>query len=249
VKEATPMLRSLKELLGYRIQATDGRIGDVKDFYFDDAAWTVRYVVVDTGNWMPGRLVLLAPRAVTDEPDRSQRVLPVKLTQEQVQNSPLASTDRPVSRQHEEELHNYYGWPVYWPELAPVGVAPDIPPIPISREQPRPEGDPNLRSATEVTGYNLAASDGEIGHVEDFIVETGYWSIRYLVVDTRNWLPGKKVLMAPAWVAEVSWEEHAVHVELQRSQVKDSPEFDPSQPVNRDYEARLYDYYGRPAYW
>jgi hypothetical protein len=110
-------------------------------------------------------------------------------------------------------------------------------------------GDPHLRSTQEVLGYYIHASDGDLGHVEDFIVDDDNWTIRYMVVDTRNWLPGKKVLVAPEWITEVSWGESKVYVDLTQDAIKDSPEYDPTETVNRLYEERLYDFYGRPKYW
>jgi hypothetical protein len=109
--------------------------------------------------------------------------------------------------------------------------------------------DPHLRSTKEVIGYHIQAVDGEIGHVEDLIVDDEEWFLRYLVVDTRNWLPGKAVLVAPGWAKRVDWVKRKVHVDLPQEAIRDSPEFDPSRPVNREYEVRLYDYYGRPHYW
>ncbi len=249
------MLRSLNKLIGYKIEATDGDIGSVQDFYFHDDTWTIRYLVVDTGKWLPGRLVLLSPVAITaGEPDWSNHRFPVALTKKQIEESPSAGTDRPVSRQYETELHKYYGWPVYW-GAAPL---PGHTPIGRAREgaagRPREgeeikEADPDLRSLQEVNGYHIQATDEEAGHVEDFIADTDAWVIRYMVVDTRNWLPGRKVLVSPEWLDGVSWHERLVKVNLAREEIKKSPEFNPSEPVNREYEVRLYDYYGRPAYW
>jgi hypothetical protein len=142
----------------------------------------------------------------------------------------------------EGDLHSYYGWLPYWHAGAyPVAVAASAP-----REQ---EGDPHLRSTKQVIGYHIQAQDGEIGHVEDFIVEDDTWVIRYLVVNTQNWLSGKSVLVAPSWVKGVDWAKRRVHLDLEREAIEKSPEFDPATPVNREYEVRLYDYYGRPQYW
>lgn len=254
------MLRSAKDLHGYRILATDGKIGGVRDLYFDDSTWVVRYVVVDTGKWLPGRRVLISP-VEFGEPNWKDLTVPVSLTKERVKNSPSAESDKPVSRQHEMELHRYYGWPLYW-----MGPPPGETPMGLSAEgiaaqkaeadraenepgEREPEGDANLRSVREVTGYGIHATDGDIGHVEDFIIDTPEWIIRYMVVDTRNWLPGRKVLVAPAWIESVDWADRAVKVAMTREEIKSSPEFDASAPVNREYETRLYDYYGRPAYW
>ena len=106
-----------------------------------------------------------------------------------------------------------------------------------------------LRSVDEVIGYNIQATDGDIGHVEEFIVDDDTWIIRWFVVDTRNWLPGRKVLVAPDWVTRTSWGDRDVHVDVTRARIKDCPEYDPGLPINRRYEQQLYDYYGRPVYW
>jgi hypothetical protein len=116
-------------------------------------------------------------------------------------------------------------------------------------EKEERHSDPHLRSTREVIGYHIQARDGEIGHVDDLIVDDELWYLRYLVIDTRNWLPGRKVLVAPAWAEQVSWIERKVYIDLKRETIKNSPEFDPSMPVNREYEVQLYDYYGRPRYW
>lgn len=247
------MLRSMNEIIGYKIEASDGNLGRAKDFLFDDHSWVVRYLVVDTGGWLIDRLVLISPQAM-EEPDWTRGVLPVALTKEQVENSPGIETDLPVSRQHEQQLAEYYNWQPYWQYGLPLGDPIPMMPVPaaVSVEESGKKdtaGDPNLRSVKEVTGFRIHASDGEIGHVAEFIDQTEGWAIRYLVVDTRNWLPGRKILISPAWVKRVDWDEKSLHVDLSRKEIRGSVEFDPSAPINREYEARLYDYYGRPKYW
>ena len=239
------MLRSIEELYGYTIRAADGDIGKVHDFYFDDEFWTIRYLVVDTGTWLTGRRVLIAPASL-GQPDWDTKTLPVRLTKKQVEDSPLVGTDQPVSRQLQVDLHHYYGWPHYW---AGTSVGTPFLIVPPDQSQEEESGDPHLRSSREVIGYHIQATDDEIGHAEDFIVQDTGWVIRYMVVDTRNWLPGKKVLVAPDWIEEVEWVERKVHVTLERDSVEESPEFEPGMPVNRTYEQSLYDFYGRPAYW
>jgi sporulation protein YlmC with PRC-barrel domain len=250
------MLYNIRDIQGFTIRATDGDLGSVRTFYFDDASWVVRYLVVDTGYWLPGRRVLIAPECI-GAADPSQEVLSVNLTQEEVKHSPDIDTDKPVSKQQEMRLRQHYNWPSYWTMRDPLvaqsltaypGGAAAIPPAAIEMVDVEP-GDPYLRSMREVIGYHIQASDGQIGHVEDFIIDTDTWNVRYMVVDTRNWLPGKNVLVALDWIREVNWTDSQVHIELPRDHIKDSPEFDASEPVNRDYELKLYDYYGRPAYW
>jgi hypothetical protein len=241
------MLKSASHLKNYALSASDGVLGKVKDFLFDDQLWVVRYVVADTGKWLPGRRVLITPSAL-GEPDSVENVLPVTLTKEQIKNSPGIAEDKPVSRQHEEKLHAHYGWSPYWIESEAAYFAAGV----LEARETRPvgsSGDPNLQSLTEVTGYHIKATDRGIGHVEDCIVEDRTMWIRYVVVDTKNWLPAKKVLLSPSWIKQISWSARTAAVDLTREQVQNCPEYDPSAPVNREYEIRLYDYYGRPRYW
>jgi uncharacterized protein YrrD len=252
---------------GYTIQATDGEIGTVAQFLFDDIHWAVRYLVVDTGGWLSGRRVLISPIAIRAARWNDQ-VIDVDLTRQQVEQSPGIETDQPVSRQKESEYAQYYGYAPYWggagvwgmgmypgylhPAIAPVPAAAPVAPA-TATEQPatpaRESGDPHLRGTREVIGYAIQAGDGEIGQVDDFIVDDETWELRYMVVDTGNWLSGKKVLVAPRWISKVTWSEARVYVDLPRDMIKDAPEFDPYTPISRDYEARLYDHYQRPRYW
>lgn len=244
------MLMSAASLYGYNIRATDGEIGKVHEFYFDDESWAIRYFVIDTGTWLRDRKVLISPVTI-GKPDYQKKVFPVTISKEQMRNSPEADERKPVSRQHEMDLAAYYGWPMHWTYGGFYNIAPPPPGYETERElkYEEEENDPHLRSTREVAGYHIQAADGEIGHVDDFIVDDGNWSIRYVVVDTRNWLPGRKVLLAPQWISEISWDERKVYTDLLMEEIKNSPEFDPSAPVSKEYEERLYDYYGRSKYW
>ena len=254
------MLLSVEQVHGADIRATDGTIGTADDFYFDDAQWYARYVVVDTGGWLSGRKVLITPHAVGAY-DAARRELPVSLTRAQVENSPDIETDKPVSRQCEARLHDYYGWAPYWATPLADGAGPVYPGDPVassvspaavaearSRIEKEP-GDPHLRSALEVVGHYIHATDDEIGHVEDFLIDDANWAIRYMVVDTRNWLPGKKVLVSPQWIESVHWFGRSVRVDLTRAQIENSPEYHPSRQIERGYEDRLFSHYGRAPYW
>ena len=256
------MLRSVYSIFGHHLHATDGTIGKVNDFYFDDHKWIARYLVADTGTWLPGRRVLIAPQAL-GMPNWEANEMPVALTIEQIENSPLVSEKKPLVREHEEELHNYFGWQPYWalemPQSSELAEArARSAEQQLSHEQTesaRPaatavqQRDANLRSAREVMSYRVEASDGQIGHVEDFIIDCEQWMIRYMIVDTRNWFPGKKVLIAPQWIDKINWPEQIVNIDLTRDQIKNSPEYDPHAPINREYEEHLFDFYGRPTYW
>lgn len=242
------MLRALGPVTGYELQAQDGAIGRCKDFLFEDTRWRIRYMVAATGRWLPGRKVLVSPVAL-GRPDWEQRRLPVRLTRAQLENAPALDADAPVSRRWERAWFGHFGFPNYWDGLGTWGLGAQLGP---QGEQARPpqgqaEGDPHLRSTGEVTGYHVEAADGAIGHVAEFIVDDEDWAIRYLVVDTRNLLPGRKVLIAPEWVDRVDWSRMVIAVDLTRQAVRESPPWDPDAPVNRKYEERLYDYYGRPV--
>jgi sporulation protein YlmC with PRC-barrel domain len=251
------MLIRISDLNGYTVRATDGDIGTVHDVYFDAESWTVRYLVVDAGGWLTGRRVLVSPRAVRGSDPEAQR-LDVALTRQQVENSPHVDTERPVSRQHEIEFARHYEYPYYWGGPFRWGFEPYPGAVSAPRRsaveeeilaRDRQSADPNLHSAREVTGYYLGATDGDLGHVDDFLVDDLTWAIRYMVVDTRNWLPGKKVLVSPEWIRDVSWADSRVFVELRREAVERAPEYDPAAPLEREYERRLHEHYGRRSYW
>ena len=246
------MQRSLRQIIGYSIGAVDGDIGRVSDFLFDDHTWTIRYLVAGTGKWLPGRKVLISPAGLRSA-DWLNSVLHVNRTRREIEESPPIEADKPVSRRKQEELSEYFAWPVYWAAASPAaGPGAAIPQPPVQRssqEDQSAEGDPHLRSAREVTGYHVLTTDGEMGHIEDFIVDDETWTVRYLVVDTVSWWPGKKVILAPAWITGIHWDTKQVRFELSGAALKGAPEYDPSKPINREYEMVLYDYYGRPHYW
>jgi hypothetical protein len=247
------MLRVLRELEGYTVRATDGDIGKVHDFYLDDYSWKIRYIVVDTGNWLSGRRVLLTTIPL-GRPQWEQHIFPVLLTKEQVETSPDGDAGKPVSHQMEKRIHAHYRWAPYWnlsgaaAGMAAATAAQVVANISGGGEADQRDG-PSLRSTRELAGYHIQAIDGEIGHADNFLVDDEVWEIRYMVIETRNLLPGKKVLVAPAWIEDVSWASRKVQVDLYRDSIKNAPEFDLSLLVDREYEVRLYDYYGRPKYW
>ena len=247
-------LRRTKDLDGYTIGAIDTDIGSVCDFYFDDRQWTIRYIVVSTGIIFSGRKVLISPLALL-HPAWSPLHLYVNLTREQVQNSPSIDLHRPVSRQHEAEHHRHFGWPYYWEGTGVWGSWPtpqalrDAPKMGSKTATKERSPDPHLRSTHEVSGYHMKARDGEIGHLEDFLFDDETWEIRYLVVDTKNWWPGKKVLLRPQWIKSVHWAKREIHARVTRQTIQSSPEWNPDSPVSREYELRLHQHYGYTPYW
>jgi hypothetical protein len=263
------MLRSIKDLENFAIRATDGTIGHAMDFLFDDEKWVIRYLVVDTGTWLPSRKVLISPIAI-GRPDWARKELPVAVTKEQVKASPDIDTEKPVSRQHEMSYMAFYGYQDYWSGNALWGAVPYpsmLTPIaagPLSRQGDagssaptsvrsdaamRREGaDPHLRSCKVVMTYSIEASDGDIGHVQGMLVDEETWAVRYLIVNTSNWWVGHHVLIAPQWIQDVRWSDATVSVNLTRQAVKDAPPYDPAAQLDRDQELAIHEHYGRPAY-
>ena len=245
------MLKNAKALVGFTLKARDGEIGKVEQFYFDDHHWTIRYLVAQTGSWLSGRQVLLSPYAL-GAIDEAAGSVAVDLTKKKIEDSPSIDRDKPVSRRFEIAFYEYYAWPTYYGGPYLWGAYPEIPAGRALAKNPAPEGkgrDSHLRSTQEVAGYHIQAQDGELGHVADFLIDDALWAIRYLVIDTRNWWPGKKVLVSPRWIERVSWTERKVFVNLSLEAIREAPEFEPGAALTRPQESGLHAHYGRPGYW
>jgi len=254
------MLWSVKELHGYTILAADGEIGKVDEFYFDAQEWMICYLQVDISKWLTGKQSLVSP-LILSQPNQADHTLSARLTRAQLKNCPNLDLDNPTSRQNNGRSHAYPQWPVQQKHLG----------IPATHtatklhsgatavawqgeayretlstlEKTEEWGDtPHLQSTREVIGYHIQARDGEIGHVEDFIVDDQYWMIRHLVVHTRNWLPGRKVLVTPKSIGRVRWAKSKVYVSPLQETIKDSPGYDPVTLLNQEPESGSNGHYG-----
>jgi sporulation protein YlmC with PRC-barrel domain len=263
------MLRSVKELDGLAVEATDGTIGRVKDVYFDDAAWVVRYLVVETGSWLSSRKVLISPISM-GRPDWAAKTLPVSITREQVKSSPDIDTERPVSRQHEAEYLDYYGYPSYgggrgiWGEVSDPSLI--LPGLTASGSSPashsaaegsytgaeaarKHEHDqPRLRSCQALMGYRVHATDDEVGHVHGFLLDERTWAIRYVIVNTSDWWLGHEVNIAREWIKDVRWSDASITVDRTREAVKDALLDEPSGELDREQRQGPYSDDPRPDY-
>ena len=256
------MLQVISPLNGFAIEASDGGIGTVVDFLFHDVTWKVRWLVIDCGTWLTGRKVLIHP-SVISRADLEQRQFVVALTKAQVEGGPALLEDQPVSQQMENQLYTYYGWDPLW-------AGPDLAAIPGAMASPlmappylglgstgeaeahgegssSPGSNPHLRSVVEVTGYRVRAVDGEVGHIENLVIDDADWSVHYLVVDTRNWWIGKRVLISPIAVKAIDWSDRHFELDVSREQVKASPPWNPLDAFSSLDAERLHRHYGWPG--
>ena len=267
------MLFAITGLQRCPVDGIDGRVGTVKDFLFDDQSWKIRWMVVDTGYWLSGRQILIQPSAIIplDLAPSAERGLPmmswgetlaisIRLTKAQIEASPKAREDEPVTKQMEAQLYDYYGWDPLWGTtyFGPNAIvtSPAGPPIfadaaarqAAGMQARSRDGDPHLRSVVAVNGYHVHATDGDIGHVENFLADDANWDIRYLVIATRDWWPGKHVQLAPYAVKEIDWSEDRINVNVTRDQLKSSPSWDPLAMADHIGEESLHRHFGWPGY-
>jgi hypothetical protein len=246
------MMINISELLGYVLHVKDGELGRCKDFLIDNRGWDIRYMVADTGNWLTGRKVLIAP-SMLSEPEWSSRSLPVNLTREQIQGSPPLQENEPVTDEYEIMWFDYYGLAEYWVDEDKIGMAENPNALRVAKKEGT-DGDKgdekgHLLSAKEIVGWHTAAADGDMGHLADFLVEMKSWKVRYAILDTRNWLPGRQVCVSIHCVEWIDRAREKIGVRLTKEAVKNSPEYNPFVPMTEAYQVVLHDYYGWPKYW
>ena len=246
----------------FEVEASDGKIGNLSDVYVDDCDWCVRYLVIDIGDWISDRKVLISPEEI-DDMDWHNEKLKLNVSKKKVEESPEAEAERPVSKKHLVALHNYYGWSAYWPGGMPAGPPPTgiPPPTPsevgeVGSENLGDEEEPmHLRSAEEIMGYHIHATDGRIGHLEDLLIEDeenvpeNRWMVRYFIVNTRDWLPGRDVIVSPDWIEDIDWLSSHIGVDVSKEDIKNSPEYNPEEELTRDYEVILYENLDKTGYW
>lgn len=239
------MLNSISVLRGYAIEANDGPLGTVKDLLFDDRSWKLRWLVVETGCWQTERKVLLHPSAVM-RTDRMLHLLIMNLTRSQVEKSPGIDWDLPLSQRLEGRLYSYYHLDPTWGGRSYFDRQANPPPMILPRDLPT--GDGHLRSTLAITGYGVQAKDGDIGHVENFLFDDIDWSLRYLVIDTRTWWHGKRVLLSPYAITDIDWFANRITVNVTRSTIRNGPDWLPNAFTDRSFETRLHHHYGWRGY-
>jgi len=248
-------LRSVDSFIDSPVSCVDGELGKVDDLLFEDHKWGLRYLVVEAGGWFSTKQVLISPGHLARPRETAgDGVFPVILTKQQLKESPLLESHAPISRQYEEEHARYHNIHGYWMGASLWGASP-FPEIHSPGEVYEHETNidkiekSNLRSSSQIMGYTVAATDGEVGEVKDVIIDIDTWKVRYLVLDVGNWLSGRQVIVDTDWVEHFSYDDKTAHVSLAKDQIKEAPAFDPNEPINRSYEVTLYDFYGKPHYW
>ena len=262
------MLFAVSGLEGCAVKASDGEIGAVRDFLFDDRSWKIRWMSVDAGHWLPGRRVFIHPSAIAPLILPPKPMVPmmsfgetlelsVNLTRHEIEAGPLTREEEPVSREMEALLYGYYGWDPYWGAThfgaaalpnAEARIVGDALRREAEAENPPIDGADRLHGVTSLTGYAVHALDGDIGHVENVLADDSNWEIRYLVIATRNWWPGKVVQLAPYAVKDIDWFGERIDMNVSREQVKSAPAWDPLALADEVAEEQLHRHFGWPGY-
>ena len=264
------MLFAVSGLIGCPVQASDGEVGAVKDFLFDDKTWKIRWMAVDAS-----RLAARPPpgvhssvsdcsagaaakaHATDDELSGETLALTVNLTKAQIAAGPHAHEHDPVTRDMEALLYDYYAWDPYWGAShfggaalpnAESQIVDDAARREADAEIPPLDGADHLHSVAEFKGYYVHAVDGDIGHVENLLADDANWEIRYLVIATRNWWPGKVVQLSPYAVKDIDWFGEHVNMNVSRDQVRSAPAWDPLAMADEVSEDQLHRHFGWPGY-
>jgi PRC-barrel domain len=237
-EEGDRMHHCLRDMIGRKILATDDVLGKVDDFYFDDSTWTARYVIVETGNWLSNRKVLISLAAFLVQSWNSD-VFIVNLTCAQVRDSPDIDTKKPVYRQIEEKLHDYYQWSPYWGYgysgtfgITLNSLLDNYPPDTVSMTAH--DNEEHLRSICLVTGYSIHATDGIIGRIDNFLVDKNNWNIHLLVVETGDWMQNKKILVATSLISNINWADSSVNVNCSLESLSDNQLYVPKESEDPD---------------
>lgn len=251
------MLKRLNEINGFSFHTPEGSIGSCKDTLFDDNRWTVRYLDVDTGNWLPGRRVLLSPISL-GEPSWETGEIPTQLSKKQIQDSPSLESHLPVSKTWEDSFFNFHGWPYYGVGMHMWGLThypdeDDLKKVHEIQTQPQTlsKRKSNLRSSKELIGYEVSTQDGHLGSVEDYLFDTRSWTIRYLVVKTTQAFEADEIIIAPSWVSNIDWTGRQCVLELTQADIKLSPQVagQLNDHLDREFELKLHRHYEKPVYW
>lgn len=251
------MFKNLLDIKGFNLKGPNGNIGTCQDALFDDQAWTVRYVDVDTGGWLSERRVLLSPISL-GAPSWEKGEIYTELTGDQIESSPKLDSQSPISKEWEDSFFKFHGWPYYGVGMHMWGLThyPDESELKkIHSASPTSDIHKNtnqtIRSASELREYEVSARDGEVGRIKDFVFDTETWAIRYLVIENHSFLQRKKTIVSPFWVSHIDWMERACVIDLNRAEIECSPqpEGESNDYLDREFEMKLHNHYQRPSYW
>lgn len=242
------MLRSLNKIMNFKLQGLDKEVGSCKDFIFDDKFWVIRYLEVDTSKWLPfGGKVLICPISLS-EPNWEKHQFLANLTRVDIKGCPPLDEHQPISHLYEAELFKYYGYGIYWMDVG-EWVCTDSPAESADASLYRSETknkfeNLHLHATNEIKGYDVHASGQNIGNIDDFILDDDNWTISYIVIDMRSWLPvGRKVLISHKCIEAVNWAEHSISVNVSAHEIKANPLFDLKRLIDLQSDSNLDKYY------
>jgi hypothetical protein len=217
------MLLNVHTLCQYTILAKGGDIGNIDDFLFDEDTWKIRYLITDTSNG-PSRRKVLLPAIALDQTNQVSRKIPIHLTKEQVNNCPSIDTNALMSRQIQSRLNEVYPVFMYWAMSGYVSTS--LPLAPVSNQQSQSE-EHNIafRSVEDIGHCFIQAVDGDLGAIEEIVVDDESWSIRYIVANPTKWLLGRKFWVLPTWIETIDWEAQQVFLKISKEQLKNSPDY------------------------
>ncbi|GGD02692.1 hypothetical protein GCM10007216_36830 [Thalassobacillus devorans] len=260
------MLYFASTLKNYNIQANDGELGKVKDLYFDDKKWTVRYLVADTRKWLPGKKVVVSPSGVKAV-DTGEEVVHVENNKEDIRHNATLEEKQDFSYEKEMELSDTFGWKQYWAgEFLWGGYLTPMDPVeePARAAEPQTTQEPpindnvhdrkdKLRSSESIKGEFkhgvVHGENGKIGYIKDLMIDEGTWRIRYLLVDTSEWSTNERVLLSPDWLQSVDWLTNDFYIDLKLETIEDGPNYEKDQTVTKEFEEMIYRKYRKEPYW
>jgi uncharacterized protein YrrD len=245
--KGSEMLRRASDIVGCEIISSDGAIGKVYDIVFGED-WVFQYLVIDIGGWFGGRRLALA-FDVVEAIDEDQRSIHVPLSKNDIENCPNVASRNTAAEEAEALLGKIWMWTpnsvAHLPEE--IRRVLDSEATVAEKQVAEEHVQSRLRSFRETDGYHIAASDGDIGHLQDLLVDGDTWRIQYLAVNAGNWFFQRNVVIPVQSLESIHWADRRVHLSLLRDEVKHSPEYDPDEPVAQAYEQALRDHYGQES--
>ncbi|QRR00830.1 PRC-barrel domain-containing protein [Dyadobacter sandarakinus] len=230
------MERSFKSLTHYGLGAIDGEIGKICDVYVDGATWHICYWIVDTGTLLDQRKVMIAAHSVLGIECRN-KTFETSLSRNQIKDSPVIDTNKAESNQQEiisDHFRNYWFLPIKHGVL-------------LDKEANRGISNINLRSLEVLLSCKIYGTDSYLGRVIDYILDTKYWKIDYLIIEIGGLFRSQKVLIPIKLINTINWTVLVININMAKKEFGQLQCYDPQGRVNILSDGSFLDYHGRPA--